>query len=196
MANAGPNVAGSLPLVPVTVVLNMQNGDYSSKSLEAMQSEAQRILGKAGVRLDWRLKSNLQANAEFANVVVFSMTGKCAMDDVPQLIDERGPLALTYGSNGSVLSFGEVRCDRVKASVERSTEYPLIRRADSLLGIALGRVIAHEMYHMLSEEGAHTHDGVARASLRADDLIRGTINFDPAALARINSRLRKPAGSR
>lgn len=154
-----------------------------------MESEAQRIFDDTGMKLDWRLKERLPEHAEFANVVVFTMTGSCRMSMVPLLIDERGPLALTYTSDGEVLPFGEVRCDRIKASLQRSPHPSNGRSWDALFGIALGRVMAHELYHMLSDEVDHTQNGVARTSLRADELVSGTLHLDSTALSRIESHL-------
>jgi hypothetical protein len=184
-------VAGNFRVpASLTVVLDIQNHHYSPNSLSTMKAETERILSGAGLKLDWRTKQDVPAHAEFSNVVVFTLTGSCSMEESPVLIDERGPLALTYTSNGDVLPFGEVRCDRVRASLRRSARLAAFPRWDSLLGVALGRVMAHELYHMLTEETHHTDEGVTRTSLRTDDLIGGRLNLDPAALSKITARLR------
>ncbi len=177
------------PSDSLTVVLDIKDHHYSPSSLAAMESETQRIFDDTGMKLDWRLKERLPEHAEFSNVVVFTMTGSCRMSMVPLLVDERGPLALTYTSDGEVLPFGEVRCDRIKASLQRSPHPGNGRSWDDLFGIALGRVMAHELYHMLSDERGHTESGVTRTSLRADELVSGTVRLDPSALSRIESRL-------
>jgi hypothetical protein len=177
----------------LTVVLDIKDHHYSRGSLTAMESETQRIFADTGMKLEWRLKELLPDHAEFPNVVLFTMTGSCRMDMTPPLIDERGPLAFAYTSDGEVLPFGEVRCDRIKASLQSSPYPGNGRNLDALFGIALGRVMAHELYHMLSDEKDHTQKGVTRGSLRADELVSGTANLDPSALARIASRLGAPA---
>jgi hypothetical protein len=183
-ANAKTSITPSL-----TIVLDIRDQHYSTNSLAAMKVETQRILGNIGTSIDWRIKSELPDHAEFSNVVVFTMTGACSMDESPFLIDERGPLALTYVSDGAVLPFGEVRCDRVRASLQRRSPIVTPGRANAMFGVALGRVVAHELYHMLSEEKRHTDAGVSRMSLRADDLVKGSLNLDPVAVSRIGARL-------
>lgn len=192
---ATANVA---PRNPLTVVLDIKDSHYSADSLAAMKSETQRIFDKTGMTFDWRLKDELPPHAQFANVVVFTMVGTCRMDMTPVLFDERGPLAFTYSSDGEVLSFGEVQCDRIKASLQRSHEPALAVRhhSNTAFGVALGRVVAHELYHMLSDEGVHTSDGVTSRSLTADQLVSGRLRLDALALRRIDSRLGAPAGSK
>ena len=181
--------------IPLTVVLDIQDERYSRASLSAMKTETQRILKETGMKLDWRLKSELGDSPEFINVVVFTMTGSCSVDSSPVMIDERGPLALTYTSDGEILPFGEVRCDRVKASLQRNQQLPF-RRSNSALGVALGRVMAHELYHILAKETKHTGSGVTQTSLRSDDLVCSGLKLDSAALARINTHLQTPGESK
>ncbi len=176
---------------PLTVVLDIQDNRYSRSSLSAMKTETERILKETGMTLDWRLKSELGAYPEFANVVVFTMTGSCSANTAPMMIDERGPLALTYTSDGEILPFGELRCDRIRASLERNRQLAF-RRSNSALGVALGRVMAHELYHMLAKDKNHTGEGVTQTSLRSDELICGGLKLDAAALARINTHLQTP----
>jgi hypothetical protein len=175
----------------VTIVLDIKDRHYSASSLAAMETETQRIFSNTGMKLNWRIKSELPEHAEFDNVVVFTMTGFCNMNEPPELIDERGPLALTYTSDGEILPFGEVRCDRVRASLRRHARSAVLTRPECVFGIALGRVMAHELYHMLAEETRHTGDGVTRTSLRADDLIDGNLELDSAAVSRIGARMQR-----
>ena len=174
----------------LTVVLDIKDSHYAADSLAAMERETQRIFDQTGMKFDWRLKNELPAHAQFVNVVVFTMTGACRMDMTPTLFDERGPLAFTYTSDGEVLPFGEVRCDRIKASLQRAPQVlPLPGRSwNATFGVALGRVMAHELYHMLSDQGEHTPDGVTSKSLTADQLIGGKLRLDALALKRIDSR--------
>jgi hypothetical protein len=177
------------PADPLTIVLDIKDRHYSAVSLTAMEAEAQRIFDTAGLKFDWRLKSDLPAHAQFANVVIFTLSGSCRMDMTPMLIDERGPLAFTYTSDGEVLPFGEVRCDRVKASLQRSPQSIRAHDWNTTFGMALGRVMAHELYHMLSEQGGHTSEGVTKKSLSAQQLVSGSMRLDPEALQRIHSGL-------
>ena len=56
---------------------------------------------------------------------------------------------------------------------------------DLLFGRALGRVIAHEVVHMLSKSGAHGNQGVAKPALSGSSLIAPDLHLSPADLERI-----------
>lgn len=163
-------LAGSALAAPrhsVTVLLDFDQ-PHSIDSVKAMQSEAQRLLDDAGIAVDVKLRSEVSASAQFSDVLVFKMTGSCASTAAPFLFDERGPLAETYATDGEVLPFGEIHCNQVKALMRQSpSQKPLAAKA---VGIALGRVLAHEAYHMLRHTSSHPKQGIARQTLSPADL--------------------------
>jgi hypothetical protein len=59
--------------------------------------------------------------------------------------------------------------------------------ADVLLGRALGRVLAHEVVHILSKSGTHGHAGVAKTALSGSQLIAPELRLGPEDLERIHS---------
>jgi hypothetical protein len=63
-------------------------------------------------------------------------------------------------------------------------------KADLLFGRALGRVLAHELVHVLTGSEAHGREGVQRAALSGKDLISSALVLSPADLARLRE-LRK-----
>jgi hypothetical protein len=114
-------------------------------------------------------------NATFNDLVVMTFNGSCSFDPAPPIYDEMGPLAITRTANGEVQPFGEVNCDRVVNSVRSAMlgqDYP---RADMLIGRALGRVVAHELVHMLTKSGHHAREGVEKAALSGRQLIAASL---------------------
>jgi len=55
-----------------------------------------------------------------------------------------------------------------------------------LLGRALGRVLAHEVVHILSKSGAHGRVGVAKTALSGSQLIAPELRLGAADLERIH----------
>jgi hypothetical protein len=160
---------GSVSPNPVTILLDFDK-PHSEMSLQAMEAEVSSLMKATGVAVEWQLKNELPTRSEFAELVVFKLTGYCMTDTVPMPMDERGPLAFTHSTDGEVLPFGEVECDRVRTSLRRFLIGRDYREGNLLLGRALGRVLAHEMYHMLSNDRKHTKSGLTRESLTADEL--------------------------
>lgn len=169
---------------PVTVVLDFDQ-PHSEKSLQAMQGETQAILSESGIHLDWQFRSNQAKQPEFPDVVVVKMKGKCSMDLFPMPLDERGPLAFTYRSDGEMLPFSEVQCDRIRQSIRRVMTGKEYKQGDEILGRALGRVLAHEMYHIFAHNKEHSQEGVTKERLSASQLIAERLQFSHEATERI-----------
>jgi hypothetical protein len=60
--------------------------------------------------------------------------------------------------------------------------------ADVLLGRALGRVLAHEVVHILAKSGAHGHAGVAKTALSGSQLIAPELRLEAEDVERIHAR--------
>jgi hypothetical protein len=165
---------------PITVLLQFE-GDYSDVSIAEMGRELNSIMKDAGVRFDFKQLKDVGSNESFSDLVVVKFRGKCQMEAMPPyLYDERGPLAFTHTSDGVVLPFSEVACDRVRESVTSAmwANDHNRDRADVLLGRALGRVVAHEMYHFVANTHKHGSKGVARTSLTGGQLIADRLELE------------------
>jgi hypothetical protein len=58
-------------------------------------------------------------------------------------------------------------------------------KSDLLLGRALGRVLAHEVYHILAKTTGHGRAGVAKSALSGRQLIADRIAFDEHDLRKL-----------
>ncbi|MFO0281997.1 MAG: hypothetical protein ACK532_08790, partial [Acidobacteriota bacterium] len=71
-----------------------------------------------------------------------------------------------------ILPFAEVACDRIARAVAGAMWGAERKEADRLLGRALGRVLAHELYHILGKTHEHNPDGsLAKEAISAKRLI-------------------------
>jgi len=179
---------------PVTVLLDFDQ-PHSSVSLQSMQQELDRILASARLKVDLRLHNELPDAPQFHDVVIFKMKGHCTMNALPiaALSDERGALAMTYSVDGSLLPFGEVECDRVRQSVQRAVGKGNPESHQAVFGIALARVIAHEMYHMISNSSTHTKDGVTKESLSGRELSQQLMSYPNGARNILEVRADRPS---
>jgi hypothetical protein len=161
--------AAVMPSSGVTVILDVK-GPHSEQAFTEMRREASQIILASGLRLSWRMRSEHLTDS-FDDLVVMTFKGSCAFDPAPPIYDELGPLAITHTTNGEVQPFGEVNCDRVVNSVRSAMFGGDYAKADLLIGRALGRVVAHELVHMLTKSGEHAHEGVQMAALSGRQLI-------------------------
>jgi hypothetical protein len=182
-AMASLAVAASPVQPALTIVLEFQ-GPHSDRSIDEMKHELETVMKGTGLTFDWRTRG--QAGGEsFANLVLVRFKGKCVLEPVPYLYDERGPMAFTYSTDGEVQPFSEVACDRVVAAARSAMSGGDFAHADLLLGRALGRVVAHELIHILSKSGEHGREGVAQPALSGLRLIAPELHLSNADLERI-----------
>lgn len=172
----------------VTVIVNF-TGSYSASAIKEMQREAGEIIKTSGIRLDWRSRSEA-ANATFNDLVVITFKGTCIFNPMPMVVDELGPYALTRTTGGEVQPFGEVDCDHVVSSLHNAMFGGDYGKADLLLGRALGRVVAHELVHMLTKSKQHGKEGVEKAALSARQLIADSLPLSAMDVDRLQQERR------
>lgn len=168
----------------ITVLLQFEQ-PHSAQSLAGMKRELGHVLRDSGLHFQWRLLSDIKSEDQFEDLIVVKMKGQCRMTPVPALFDERGPLAYTHVSDGQVLPFSEVACDRIRVSIQSAMHGGDYQRGDELMGRALGRVLAHEVYHILAKTQGHGEHGVARDCLTARQLIADALAIEAKDLARM-----------
>jgi hypothetical protein len=169
----------------ITLLLQFDH-KHSERSVEEMKREMNAIMKDTGLELDFRSLKDFNPNEPVSDLVVVKFRGTCQMDTMPILFDERGPLAFTHSSDGEVLPFSEVACDRVRQSVESAMWGGDRLRADLLLGRALGRVLAHELVHIVAKSHKHGTKGIAKTSLSGVQLIADRLQLDAHDVERLH----------
>lgn len=169
---------------PVTLLIQFED-DYSHSVLEAMKKEIDRIGTTAQLSFRYKLRSEFNESDTPADIVLVKFRGRCRMQTVPALLDERGPLAITHTVDGQVLPFSEIACDRIRVSVRSAMWGAHWRDPDGVLGRALGRIVAHELYHMLANAVSHASEGIAKAALSAEQLVAADMVLDEVSVKKM-----------
>ena len=177
--------------------------DFESKpadvSVAAMEKEVDDLMRPAGITLDWRLAGTDQGKESFYRLVVLKFKGRCRVE-WPAVAGGSTSLkaAETLGStsivDGRVIPYSEVECDAVRKALAYLGPGAGRQERLSALGLALGRVVAHELYHILARTAAHNRQGLAKESQSLGDLVSAD---GPAFLmedSRAMSGGRLPAG--
>src|ERR1019366_2269010 len=157
----------------LTVILDFK-GPHSPTSLKEMERESGLILKSTGVKLEWRILGQ-DPFASYSDLVVMTFKGSCAYEPAAPRYDELGPLAITRTTNGEVQPFGEVDCGRVVNTAANAMSGEDYNRADLLIGRAMGRVVAHELVHMLTKSRTHGTEGVEKPALSGKQLIAASL---------------------
>jgi hypothetical protein len=179
--------AGASQYPSLTVVMDFK-GPHSASSIREMQHEAQGIIKDSGVHLDWRTVEEAVQHS-YVDLVVVHFRGTCIVERDPNIyydeLGPSGPLAFTYVTDGEIQPFSEVSCDKVAASVRSAMLGDDFSKADVLMGRALGRVLAHELVHMLTKSEEHGREGVQKAALSGKQLISGPLPLSPTDMIRL-----------
>jgi hypothetical protein len=185
--------AGATLNPPLTVLMDFE-APHSEASLTALRGSLDRILSPGGIVVDVQLRADLPKNPQFGELVVFKMKGSCSMSSrpLPTAPDELGPLAMAYTSDGEVLHFGEVQCDRVRRSLQRVLGFNSSLKSQQTYGSALAVVIAHEVYHMLGNVREHTQKGITKAELSASELMDSNVTLPAGIIPSVQKYLLAP----
>ena len=113
-----------------------------------------------------------------AELALITFEGRCDTAISTPTGKRGGPLGWTHVSDGQILPFTNLACDRVRELIQPSlvTSRPEARAA--MYGHALGRVLAHELYHIFAKTGHHANCGVAKESYSMWDLVEGDFRFE------------------
>jgi hypothetical protein len=187
-----PALAAEMPSLPpdLTVILDFK-GAWSPQTVQEMQREASRIIGPSGIQLGWISRGDA-GQTTFNDLVVMTFKGSCTYVPAPPRYDELGPYASTRTANGEVQPFGDVDCDRVVSSVRAAMFGGDFAKADILVGRALGRVVAHELVHMLTRSDVHGQEGVQKAALSGKQLIAASLPLSAFDLDRLRLERKLP----
>jgi len=167
---------------PLTIVIDF-HGAYSQRAVEEMEREVEGIMRAAGRLIEWRTWEQA-SQATFDELTVVRFYGDCGVPPWPAASAE-GPLGSTYISDGTVLPFSDIACDRIATSVRSAILRVDREQAEILFGRAMGRVVAHELVHMVSRSAAHGHEGVTQPALSESDLTRGRLELSPKDMIRL-----------
>jgi hypothetical protein len=148
-----------------------------------MQAEVHRIMKPSGLSFDWRSLDSVRVGDTFSDLIVVRFHGNCISTDNEPFYGMYSPeaqaaaLASTATDGRRVLPYSRVACDELKRFIAPLTRGS--RRADETFGCALGRVVAHEMYHIFAETVGHTQRGVAQRAYRPGDLVAPAFHLEP-----------------
>jgi hypothetical protein len=108
---------------------------------------------------------------------VLTFKGKCAMDGVVMANTDPGALGWTHMSDGSVLPFSDIQCDSIRGFISPAMAGQDVRDRQVVMGRAMGRVLAHELYHVFANTTHHGTQGVAKAFYSAAELVSDNFQF-------------------
>ncbi len=162
------------PAAPIAVFMRF-DAVPGTAAVASMKREVEKLLRPAGVTLAWQMESENRGDLSFADLVVLRFKGKCRAEGWRWAVSnlaipgESTALGVTRVSRGRVLPYSEIECDEVRQALAYLPAGS--HDIQQVLGLALGRVVAHELYHVFAHTTEHGRAGLARASESLKDLV-------------------------
>jgi hypothetical protein len=163
--------------------------------VEEMKVEFERIMLPAKLQLEWRMADGLTGQETFEQIVIARFKGDCEADRTAKATWISPSLGLTHIIDGSLSPFAELDCGQIRALMAQNPAAETTIQFSRLLGRAMARVLAHEVYHAVLKTAEHGARGIAKASLTRADLFGGVLRFQPDQIERIGEALKPGADS-
>lgn len=172
-----------------TVVVYLVSGSNRGPEIAVMKREAETLLDAAGFRIDWRDLSD-SAPVQSSELALVDLRGDCTADPSRShdgLPDGHIALASTAVIDGGVEPFSHLYCGALNGLLAPALSRSPTAFRSYLYGRALGRILAHELYHVIVKTRAHDSAGVAKPFFSVEDLLSSGFEFEPVTLARLHS---------
>ena len=147
--------------------------------LAEMRREVESATQRTSIRISWQALNAPRETGDYSEVVVIRLVGDCnGFDARPATTRVQKILGSTHMAGGRILPFGDVFCEPVLQLIRPSLVGATQHERERLLGRALGRVLSHELYHILGRIKNHGTGGLAKSEHSHHDLVTREFRFD------------------
>jgi mono/diheme cytochrome c family protein len=178
---------------PVAVYTTFRHHLQPSQ-FDEIKAETGRLLGRLRVRVEWRSIEKGGGNEVWEEVAVVTFRGACDnLDSTPGRVPS-GKLGWTHISDGVVLPFAEVDCDLTRGFLAPRLVGMKPKEADQRFARALGRVVAHELYHILARSTPPSSRGVEQPAYTSYEWVSDRFVLDESPYEVVQSDARGSTG--
>jgi hypothetical protein len=165
-------------LAPISLFIQSQQAPPAA-ILEAMQDEVESILAVPGFRFEWHELSAATNAGTAVELAVITLKGTCEVPGgVTPMPVSTHTLGFTSITDGAILPFTTVDCDKTRSFLATALNRLPTSERDLAFGKALGRILAHELYHIFANTQRHGHSGVAKDTYSVSDLLAPEFELD------------------
>jgi hypothetical protein len=170
------NQSAAATVAPVTVYTDFQQAVPQAVA-EALRDEVDSLMAPMGLRFDWHSLTEFSTSRASAAVVVVHFEGHCDVNSLVMRGNQVGSLGWTEITDGEILPFTHVDCERVRTFLQTTLLGYRAQDRQRAYGRALGRVLAHELYHVYGDTPKHSARGVAKEKYSVEDLLAASFQF-------------------
>lgn len=163
--------------------------------------EVERVLKPTQGAIEWREMSSVDSGETFRGIFVVTLQGDCDLSgcmlmhrDHPVMVQLK-PLGYAASTDNRIMPFATVYCDRIRdqlAPIAARVENSL---REKMLGVAIGRVVAHELFHMITRSARHAKRGLAKSYYTPYDLAVEPLDFEPQQIEMMRGEIGPQPGT-
>ena len=174
--------------IRVGLYADFQN-ETSAPVRSAIQDELAAILIPIGPTPDWRPLDGNRGNERWTSLAVVHFKGHCDLSDLSTYPPYPWIMGRTHVSDGEVIPFSEIYCNAIRAFLAPTLVSTEPNHRSFVFGRAIGRVLAHELYHILAKTKHHGSGGLGEAFYSSQELAADDFDFGDKEVQRIRLTL-------
>jgi cytochrome c553 len=184
---ASPILAGDRegPVSPITLYVDYQH-EIPDSIQRTIQREVAGIISPTGLTVEWRSLSAVYGSVNIS-LAVIHFQGNCNVTDLSVYPAYPFTLGSTAVSDGEVLPFSNIYCNAIRAYLSPQLRSIAPENRAVSFGRAVGRVVAHELYHIFAHTKHHSSHGLAEAALGIRELTAETFRFNRKEMQRLRT---------
>ena len=165
------------PVVPIALYTQFEQ-EPPNAVVEALQDELASIMTPLGLNMEWRSLAGVRGSEVSVELAVVTFKGHCNIAGLMPRNSNPGALGWTHVSDGAILPFSDVDCDRIRLFVQKELLASPADGREELFGRAIARVVAHELYHIFANTAKHVSCGVGKAAYTVQELMGDDFQFE------------------
>jgi len=184
-----PALCAAAEVTPVALFTHYEQPP-APRVADSLRHEVENIMAPLGFPLQWISLDGVRGNDVATALAVVTFRGNCEAADL-LAEGKTTPLGITHISDGIVLPFTEVDCEATRNFLRKELIRVQARERETALGRALGRVLAHELFHVFASTAHHGSDGIAKSAFAEHELMAEHFTFEPSEFRALRSGLRQ-----
>jgi len=168
------------PLAQAQIALLVEfDSPPAEETAIGMRRELAGLFGGAGFDLHVHVDGPYVYLGAARHVVSLHFVGPCQPAPFAASHSEGAVLARLARVDGKLLPLVTVDCAAVAQYIRPVMTGAELRQANAVYGRALARVVAHEIYHWVTQRQAHAHSKLFSERISAKTLLDGGVQFEP-----------------
>jgi len=143
----------------------------------SMQDEVDAIMSPLGWNFEWKSLYTDTGLTSIRQATLF-FRGACSTDDLTEFPPYPFVLGRTEMTGRNIKPFADIYCDAIRAYLATQLRTRAPEDRAPTFGRAVGRIVAHELYHIFANTPHHASRGLGKADCKPQELLADGFQFE------------------